>query len=389
MRVIFRMLAVVLCACLLLCLFGCRKPDADAGWMSRTDTYGSMSDTGYYYTDKSKFLYYVDFQSNVNVSLCQKVGCTHDDADTCEAYLGTERVLLWSDHLYYLANDTYGTHLYRRDATGQNLTTIGTLCEDIMREEQDISINIADTLIASGYLYYYAMVNKMERTENGVNSVSYKDVIRRIDLASGKETSVVESGDSRLELIGIRGQELLYSSILLPEGVTEENASELLANTTTKLILRNVDTGEERLLFEKHRSQYQGLSAFIDGKIYYLYYNGSEKYNAVYDVDSGAQTELPSGFLSVINSRYILLRDKDFHYTLLDMQKNQEIPVAVENAYLSIYCASNQGVIFKYSDRKAMDGQKRLSRYAYVASDALADGLQKSDLIVFYQTSMG
>lgn len=388
MRVIFRMLAVVLCACLLLCFFGCKKREAGSRWQSRTGVYGSMSDTGYYYTSKTRYLYYVDFQSNVNVSLCQKVGCAHNDSGDCEAYLGTDRVLLWEDHLYYLANNAYGTHLYRRDATGQNLTTVGTLCEDIMQEEQDISINIVDTLVANGYLYYYAMINKMERTENGVNSVSYKDVIRRIDLATGKETSVVESGDSRLELIGIRGQELLYSSILLPEGVTEENASELLANTTTKLIIRNLDTDEERLLFEKHRSQYQSLVDFVDGKLYYQYYNNSERYNAVYDVDSGEETELPSGFLSVINGRYILLRDNNFCYKLLDMQENQELPVTLENANLDIYCASDLGAIFKYSDRRATDG-KKLLRYAYVASDALADGIQGPDLTVFYQYNLG
>lgn len=388
MRVIFRMLAVVLCACLLLYLFGCKKQEAGSRWQSHTGWYGTMSDTGYYYTNKTRYLYYVDFQSNVNVSLCQRVGCTHDDADTCEAYLGTERVLLWSDHLYYLANDTYGTHLYRRDATGQNLITVGTLCEDIMQKEQDISINIVDTLIANGYLYYYAMLNKMERTETGVNSVSYKDVIRRIDLVSGKETTVVESEDSRLELIGIRGRELLYSSILMPEGITEENVSELLANTTTKLIIRNLDNDEEHLLFEKHRSQYQSLVDFVDGKLYYQYYNNSERYNAVYDVDSGEETELPAGTLSVMNGRYILLRDNQFCYKLLDMQEDQELPVTLENANLDVYCASDLGAIFKYSDRRATDG-KKLLRYAFISLDALADGIQESDLTVFYQYNLG
>ena len=389
MRFVSRTLFALVFLCLLLCLSGCVKQNADSGWVSRTNWYGSMSDTGYYYTDKTKFLYYVDFQSNVNVSLCQKVGCAHSNTGDCEAYLGTERILFWGDHLYYLADDAYGTHLYRRDATGQNLTAIGTLCEDLMREERNISINVVDTLITNGRLYYCAIINKMERDEGGAHSVSYRDVIRYIDLTSGKETTVVESADSRLELIGVREQEMLYSSIIMPAGLTEDNASELLANTTIKIIIRSIGNGDERLLFEKHRSQFHSSVGFTNGMLFYLYYTENEICNVVYNVDSCKEESLPSGFLSVINNRYVLLRDNTFRYTLLDIQKDQQLPVDLMNANISVYCSANQGAIFKYSDRKVEEGQKKLLRYAYIASDALADGLQESDLIVFYQNNMG
>lgn len=389
MKATLRIISSLLIFCVSLVFWGCANQNADSGWISRTGWYGSMSNTGYYYTNKTDFLYYVDFKSNVNVSLCQKVGCTHKDSGSCEAYLKTERVLFWGDHLYYLADDIYGTHLYRRDATGQSLSAIGTLCEDIMQEERDIQINIVDTLITNGFLYYYAMVSKMEQTEDGLSTVGYRDVIRRIDLVSGKETTIVESQDSRLEMYGVRGQEILYSSVLMPEGLMGENAAELLKNTTTKMIIRNMESGEERLLFEKHRDVFEFSTAFVDGKLFYLRLDGDQRINIIYDVDTGEETELPTGFLTVIDNRYALLRNKEFHYTLLDMQKDQELPVALENAALSVYCAADHGVIFKYSDRTAAEEKKKLLRYAYVTSEDLADGLQESDFIVFYQTEIG
>ena len=168
-----------------------------------------------------------------------------------------------------------------------------------------------------------------------------------------------------------------------------ENAAELLKNTTTKMIIRNMESGEERLLFEKHRDVFEFSTAFVDGKLFYLRLDGDQRINIIYDVDTGEETELPTGFLTVIDNRYALLRNKEYHYTLLDMQKDQDLPVALENAALSVYCAADHGVIFKYSDLTAAEEKKKLLRYAYVTSEDLADGLQESDFIVFYQTEIG
>ena len=386
MKKVCRILSLVL---VLLLLTGCTNQVSSTGWVSRTGWYGSMSDTGYYYTTDYGVLNYVDFMSSINVSLCQKIGCAHDDSSICEAILDSDRILLWQDHLYYLDDDQYGTHLYRRDATGQSLATVGTLCADIMEKERNISVKVVDTLISNGNLYYYASISKGIQTEEGTHFADAQDVIRCMNLENGKETTIADNLDSRLELFGIRGQDILYSSTLLPEGLTDDNASELLKNTTTKLLLKNMKSGEEKLLFEKHRSEYSSSTAFVDGKLYYLYYEGDERCNAVYDTDSGKETRLPFGWLSVINNRYALIRNRDFKYTLLDMQKDRQLPVALENAMLSVNCASDLGVILKRSDRKAEEGKKKLRRNAFVPMSALEDGLQESDLIVFYQISIG
>ena len=382
-------ISFLLVLCVAFLLFGCAERHNSTGWVSRTGWYGSMSDTGYYYTTDYGILSYVDFKSSINVSLCQKIGCAHDDTETCEAILDSDRVLLWQDHLYYLDDNQYGTHLYRRDATGQSLATIGTLCADITEKERNISVDVVDTLIADGYLYYYASISKGIQTEEGTNYTGTQDVIRCMDLSNGKETTIVESTDSRLELFGVQGKNVLYSSLRLPEGLTDENATELLENTTTKLIRKNMKTGEEKQLFEKRRSEYGSSIAFDGGKLYYLYYEGDERCNVVYDVDSSKETRLSAGWLSVISNRYALVRDRDFNYVLLDVENDIRLPVSLDNARLAVQCASSLGVILNRTDRTTEEGVGKFRRMAFVPLVALEDGIQESDLIVFYQISIG
>ena len=393
-----RFLSVILC----LSLLGCGKqPTISGDWVPAAQQKGCFSDTGYYFLSAEGLLHYTDLSSGTTVSLCPKVGCSHEDPETCEGHIGGSgrNMYFWNDGLYYLGNDVYGTHLYRRNADGTALSKVLTLCEDYMEELGQVNVVIQFSVAVDGLLYYEAELSSFADSGSELAAEDVASVIRRIDLRAGKEETLLEDKESNLQLLCARTDGFLYSSakqLHLKDYPTQEDYFAESGKQACRFYQWSAETNQSTLLFEKtvsegspHQNQLGGNkilcsnSAFENDVLTYTYYT--------YDLSTGEYIQMYHGLIDIlIAGRYRYSRasmGQRSEWVLEDLESGKQLPCVQfydGNCFIRLQCVSAKGTVLT---RASKDGGERI--YFYIPTEALADGLQLEDCLDFYTENAG
>lgn len=366
-------------------------------WATKNHYFGVLSDTGYYYLDENGILCFMDASNGVSVCLCPKVGCPHTDSEECEGGIATFTMLatpmfLWQDGFYYANSDLYGTHLYRRNADGTAQRTVATLCQSLMDEWDDanISVDSYDCMVSGHYLYYHATVSAVVRDEVGnANAEPVMEVINRLDLQTGREETLLEDRESRLNLLAAKEDTVLYTTVKLPDASPEENYDEYWKELEQNPVrLMQMTSEETKQLFEKKRKDFYSEAALWGSTLYYYYYDEEGiQHHRAYDLETGVERDVAEGILDIINSRYALhrLTNKD-SWSLLDMTTGKMLPCWLGSAPAAVYAGSEEGIILRWRDNSS--GSKQYI-HSYIPLKALDDGLQREDAMDFYTMVTG
>lgn len=392
--------ALILALCLPLAACG-EKPAASGDWVPAVQQKGCFSDTGYYFLSSEGLLHYTDLATGTTVSLCPKVGCNHEDPETCEGHIsGSGRnMFFWNDGLYYFESDAYGVHLFRRNADGTALSKVLTLCEDYMEELGQVNVSIQFAVAVDGLLYYEAELSSFADSGSELTAEDVASVIRRIDLHSGKEETLLEDKENNLQLLCARADGVLYSSVKqlhLKDYPTQEDYFAESGKQTCRFYQWSAKTKQSTLLFEKtvsegspHQNQLGGNkilcsnSAFENDVLTYTYYT--------YDLSTGEYIQMYHGLIDIlIAGRYRYSRasmGQRSEWVLEDLESGKQLPCVQfydGNCFIRLHCASTKGTVLT---RQSKDGGERI--YFYIPTAALADGLQLEDCLDFYTENAG
>lgn len=384
---------------LVLCvgLFGCNTARDDRSWGSADVYKGAFSDTGYFYLAEG-YLYYADFAAGVNISLCPKVGCKHNNELTCEGWVGSaeEQMFCYGDKLYYLVYDMYGTHLYRRNLDGTGLATVATLCEDHLKELENCHIKFEKKVVSGGYLYYTAEVRAYESVNNELTNKYLYTLLMQLDLKTGKEKTILMRY-SGITLVAAKGSRIRY---ILGDNIGEVDISDLSAlkeaykKTMIQMVELDTVTGKEKVLFEKSKYDFFSLVSCSGNKLIYLTYESEDDYTGiyrVYDISTGKDAFFYEGAINnLIAGRYSLSKDPHDpkQYVLLDLENGKELPCHSfydSGCVYRLVSASDEAVILRRYPRPE-NGVGNITEqvYSYVPVAALEDGLQETDFIDYY-----
>lgn len=401
MKCIPRALLAILIVVLLLPLAACgEKTDSPGAWIPANQQKGCFSDTGYYFISGG-LLHYADLSNGTTVNLCPKVGCQHDDADTCDGHLGGSgnNMFFWNKGLYYIDQDVYGSHLYRRNADGTALSRVMTLCEDYMEELGQINVVIQRVAAVDGMLYYEASLSTFSSSGSEQSAEDVASVIRRIDLRTGKEETLLEDNENSLQLLCARADGFLYSSVKQLH-LEDYNSQEDYFAESQKQLCRfyqwNKEDQKSTLLFEKpvsecapHQNQIGGnkilcaTSTYENDVLTYTYY--------IYDLSTGNYTQMYHGLIDIlIAGRYRYSRvsmEQRNQWVLEDLESGKQLPCVQfydGNCNIRLQCTSAKGTVLI---RQSKAGVERI--YFYIPTEALADGLQLEDCLDFYTENAG
>ena len=396
-KIVLIVLAVVL---LLSCGIGAwlhfRQPEqtADTGWrltsfMGSSFLPGALSDHGYYYIPKigKMSLHYMDFHAGESVVLCSQPDCEHDSRE-CEAYIDTFNceMFYYRDRLYYVMGQE--SILYRRDSIGLSLAKVGTIGKRFI--EQQKSVNVGNMVPVDGWAYYQATVSTED--EDGVNLTEMK-YIGRINLSTGKDEILVEeTGNNKLMLYAARSGSVLYArwdnGNLDP---SDPDYIEKFRQLKVKLECYDPDSKSATVLFEKERTECQEIHMVWDDKVYCANYPIDGFTNTfVYDLKTGEYTlQYENAMLRHIGGGYAFYREgQEGEYEVLDMKTGKLLEIDCGGQTPLVHTRSDKGVILRLSGKELEDGSSSITYY-YTPFEALADGLQETDLIEAYsmQTS--
>ena len=370
---------------LLLCLLPACAQNTNSG-SKRLHCSGVFAESGYYYVEND-ILKYADLSAGTTVCLCQKVGCNHTDIEVCEAYVGVGilgALFYWNDGVYYQMNDQHGTQLCRRNADGTGLSVVATLCKDYMEEDKEIDCNFQDGIILDGKLYYYTSVYAVVETEPQVfTSENIYDLINCVDLRTGKEETLVKKDGGRLNLAGLQNGVLYYEETDLGD-TSAENYTDTMGELPSRLNRYDLSTGETATVLEKKLDDFRGVEVIFGSKVYYLDTTAEGKVYRCYDMKDGADTQIATGHVTILNERYLLRRsqNKDWDWELVDMQKEKTLPCFFFGQRLSVMNMSDQGAVFDL--KEYVDGKHTGKHtYFYASFQSLADGIQEEDCVFF------
>ena len=377
-----------LCLLCLMILTACSEKTTNVSVSGRKNLSGIFVDSGYYHTDSKGFLKYTELSDGTTVCLCQKVGCTHENTDICEGYIGTTggivgtALLYWNHGLYYFQTDEYGTHLYRRNSDGTGLSAVSTLCKSYMEELEEINFSVLDGIIFEGKLYYFTIIFAVVENEDGTSTTEpIIDLINCVDLQTGKEETLIKSEENRLELVDVQNGNLYY--LEMEQGDTSaENYGDTVDSLPIWLKKYDLSKGEYATVFEKKRADYASTNTLLDDKLYYHINTEAGNENHCYDIKDGTDILISMDRLTILNNRYILRRpQKGLDWEILDMQSKKVLPCDFAGEHLSLQNVSDKGAVFKRTEMA--DGMSTgQNEYFYVTFKSLSDGLQKSDCIL-------
>ena len=402
MKNLSRQLTLILSLILCLSLFACRnKPAISSDWVPAVQQKGCFSDTGYYFLSSEGLLHYTDLSSGTTVSLCPKVGCHHEDSEICDGRIGGggKNMFFWSDGLYYLDSDAYGFHLFRRNADGTALSKVLTLCKDYMEELGQVNVVIQFAVAVDGLLYYEAELSSFADSGSELAAEDVASVIRRIDLRTGKEETLLEDKENNLQLLCARTDGFLYSSVKqlhLEDYPTSEDYAAEAGKQMNRFYQWDDSAEEPKLLFEKpvgecaaHQNQIGGnkilcaTTSYENEVLTYTYYT--------YDLATEAYSQMYKGLIDIlIAGRYrysrASMQQRD-QWVLEDLESGKQLPCVQfydGNCYIRLQCASAKGTVLT---RQSKGGGERI--YFYIPTEALADGLQLEDCLDFYTENAG
>lgn len=361
-----------------------------SNWISRQDQSGAMSCTGYYYLTKDGFLYFADRKSGTSIRLCSDVACLHEDEpdpmvrEECEAFIGGTSLtpmLFYDDHLYYILEDGYGTHLWQRNAVGMEEKKITSLGKEYT--DKQYSILPFYYAISGGYLYYDASVNGLEELEPNVFQATDEGYyIGQIHLATGKERILCYSKTEAYTLLACREEGVLIFTTKIPDAEygTEEH-EEQVQNNSHQLQYYDCGSGEISLLFDKPAKEFNAPTTLIGSKV--IYYNQDRNSSCYYyDLTDGSCGTFNEGALVKLTDRYVIHTDRKTNArSVLDLETGTSLPYDMSSP---VRVEDNTGDYLVLSYAKKESNGDRFRHYLFVELNTLSDGLQLTDGLEFY-----
>lgn len=398
------MIAIVILS-LLLGLAACNTPPETTGtnnvqetldhnlWIRANTLSIPFTDTGFYHWYGMGFLCYADIAAGNSIFLCSKPGCLHNkagDKNTCEAYISSARYPLtplyfWNNHIYYIGTDSYGSHLYRRNATGTDEIQVGSLGSKYIQQQQTVSIS--RHVQVDQFLYYNAIVNASVLTDDLVHTTKVvAHYIGRLNLETGTEEILLEETEFKLYLWAAQSGAVLYGTEAIGElDILDPNyTTERLSQPVTLAIL-DVETRNTRTLLTKTFEQFIQVDMVSDGKVYYVDYpTAGQKETFIYDLNTGEETLLTTDSLEHINGQFALQLDPDTSLReVMNLQTGATMPIDVEGS-IHVKGVGPEGVLFSVCVE--MDDGTNNNYHQYATFASLEDGLQTSDLTTLYTT---
>ena len=392
MKAYMNIVSILLVFLMVLSLCACtKKEETDKNeWVNVVEIReGAISDTGYYYLNQG-LLHYVDFQNGVNVCLCSKAGCTHDDSE-CEAEIMLDlggvfsTMFFWNGGIYFTTFGEYGWGLYRRNADGTGESKVATLCEKYMKEDPEIEVDAYFFTVAGNYVYYYGQVKAVVMQENITTSQTKLNALLRLDLRTGKEEILAECYEKNkgLRLVAVRNDSAIYTLASYP-GVYygDENYNALAEKCQIQLLQWSEETGESKVLLDKTWKEIGDSITYAGGE-FFCY---PEDVRHSINLETGALTRVEEmNDLLIINADYGFLYDEEADMCQVKNLKTGEVLPNEYGKYLfrfNIKCYSDDMLILTYRVENE-DGSKD-DHYMFVTAESLADGLQKEDATEFY-----
>ena len=374
------------------------KPDVESAYCA------AFSDAGYYYLRDGYFLSFMDTENGISVTLCQKVGCTHsaEGREECEAALpGTYLMFYDNGYIYYNKLDgvSEAVHLFRRREDGTAEEKVAVLGEGYFAS--DNSIYIGELLAADGILYYTLFTQEILReNEEDIGTIVPRDgILMRMDLRTGQQKELLRQRDVQLRLLGARSDALLFYAQDLPSGeqMLDGTYNDVLPRKTGRLKVWQGEDNSFVTLFQKKQQDCDWILGMQNGKVYYYDLESCWTYDLAADVH--AQEDLPYGF-QLVSGDYIFVGSEpgDFYniYSrLMNLQTGQYLPGDFDNVETAVKNRTDRGVVLEiryhgepYVNDLYQTVIPRLKTIlAYVDYDALADGLQNSDLMIIREAN--
>ena len=395
----FRILALILTVLLLLGTVGCAEEppatiapitdwDDGSSWvMTRFYSTSALSDEGYYFPVDG-MLYFADTSNGIAVCLCSKPGCLHEkgspqEQDLCDAKLnGTNLpMFFWNDHFFFLGNDEYGLHVYRRNADGTAQTIVADIGSRYVKERKALQIN--DSAFLGDYFYYSAQVTSLVLEEGVENVVVDLTYIGRLNLKTNKEEILVTVDHEATQLAAVcpKGVLIQYSEDT-EAGYEDEDFFEQRLNAPSYVQFYDFETKETTTILTRTYQDLQSVSAVRGSKLYYIrsVENGGGIWE--YDMKTGSDRKVSNtGGGSQIDGR-LVFKQVDGISVLYHLPTGQFLPTAFAGEHLKAVCVSKDAVILT---RKLFEGGRSTRAvYCYVKLADLADGLQEEDVLDLY-----
>ena len=362
------------------------EADGWAKMIKHTVWPGAFSANGYYHTNQNGCLQFLDLSNGVDVPLCSKPGCSHT-RNSCDGHLGIISFLFYTDgYLYYDKGDLYGDHLYRRNADGTGEEKVVTLGEQYISSKTEI--HLMRIVPVGDVLYYSVEVRGVERDETGAAFVEkIYETVNRVDLNTGEDEELFRTSKSECALIAAQEDKLLYLEVMNYE-FDESGSLEAMQNTPTYLKCWSEETGKSHVLLEKPYKYLTGTTMVVGGKVFC---NAAREYgNYTYDLVSKTYEKAElwngAGGLVVLNDAYIYSgRDKVFYNTQTKTSIPNELTIDMLSMYIEVTSEAAFSMKIHIRDENRTDKGKG-TIFVCVRIDALADGLQDSDLMMYFKT---
>ena len=352
----------------------------------------ACSEEGYFFLIDSSFLCFLDTDSGYSAILCSKAGCKHNKetkATSCEAYVpGIVDIMFYQDEMiYYAAMDLeYGWQLYGRNPDGTGLRKITTLGSRYF--SQNTAANLGSWAVDDDYLYYTVSVDGIKEIDGVYTSSNLFSALVRLNLANGKEEELFRVDDELIFVKGVHeGKVLLWMRYHSEEEAADlENYQEYLKKYPACLRLWSEETCGVSTLCEMDTVQNQQLIGFANGKLYYG--NTDAGILNEYDFASGVfgKSELSQEITRMWAERYAAVKMKGYY----DLQtgvyhengyNNIQLPAGITSFGVALHDIGETGLIFQ--EYYSSDHVVQFSNYAYVPFEALSDGMQLSDRLIF------
>ena len=152
-----RLFTLCLVVLMSLPLFGCgedqgtaQAPEAsspawedESSWVLAQTKPCALTDEGFYFASENGTLCFADTSNGISVCLCSKPGCLHN-TEWCDAIVSSAPIsrpmFFWNHHIFYVAEDEFGTHVYRRNADGTAKTVVADLGTRYIEERMSVDL---------------------------------------------------------------------------------------------------------------------------------------------------------------------------------------------------------------------------------------------------------
>ena len=392
-----RLFTLCLVVLMSLPLFGCgedqgtaQAPEASApawedesSWVLAQTKPCALTDEGFYFASENGTLCFADTSNGISVCLCSKPGCLHN-TEWCDAIVSSAPIsrpmFFWNHHIFYVAEDEFGTHVYRRNADGTAKTMVADL--GIRYIEERMSVDLYYFAQSGDYLYYDAVVHSTVLTEEEETSVQEMTYIGRLNLKTNQEEIILES------------EHTLFLDAVCPEGILfsycedgdidfeAENRKEQLDAAPAYVKFWNSKTGEVSTVLSRKKLDLTDVFSVRGSKLYYSR-NGKQQGIWEYDMTTGNDRRVCGFNHDLQIDGRLVFKKIDGISTLFDLRTGKLLPTAFAGESLSVMTVSSDGVVLK---RLLFEGGNTATSttYCYVKREDLADGLQKEDVLDLY-----